>query len=68
MALPGSNGVIGHIGWFIPTYLMKEHPEFKTWQGLKGKESICDMMSAIVSSPHSCRTPRKLRCKWMSYD
>lgn len=36
----GSNGVIGHIGWFIPTYLMQQHPEFKTWQGLKGKESI----------------------------
>jgi glycine betaine/proline transport system substrate-binding protein len=36
----GSNGVIGHIGWFIPTYLMKQHPEFKTWKGLKGKESI----------------------------
>jgi glycine betaine/proline transport system substrate-binding protein len=36
----GSSGVIGHIGWFIPTYLMKQHPEFKTWQGLKGKESI----------------------------
>jgi glycine betaine/proline transport system substrate-binding protein len=36
----GSNGVIGHIGWFIPTYLMKQHPEFKTWQGLKGKESL----------------------------
>ena len=36
----GSNGVIGRIGWFIPTYLMKQHPEFKTWQGLKGKESI----------------------------
>ena len=35
-----SNGVIGHIGWFIPTYLMKQHPEFKTWKGLKGKESI----------------------------
>src|SRR6476646_5451291 len=33
-------GVIGHIGWFIPTYLMKQHPEFKTWQGLKGKESL----------------------------
>jgi glycine betaine/proline transport system substrate-binding protein len=31
----GSNGVIGHIGWFIPTYLMKQHPELKTWQGLK---------------------------------
>jgi glycine betaine/proline transport system substrate-binding protein len=36
----GSNGVIGHIGWFIPTYLMKQHPEFKTWKGLKGKESL----------------------------
>src|SRR5436190_19861090 len=37
--LKGS-GVIGHIGWFIPTYLMKAHPEFKTWRGLKGKESL----------------------------
>jgi glycine betaine/proline transport system substrate-binding protein len=36
----GSNGVIGHIGWYIPTYLMQQHPEFKTWQGLKGKEDI----------------------------
>jgi glycine betaine/proline transport system substrate-binding protein len=36
----GPNGVIGHIGWFIPTYLMKQYPQFKTWQGLKGKESL----------------------------
>jgi glycine betaine/proline transport system substrate-binding protein len=36
----GPNGVTGHIGWFIPTYLMKQHPAFKTWQGLKGKESL----------------------------
>jgi glycine betaine/proline transport system substrate-binding protein len=36
----GSSGVIGHIGWFIPTYLMKQYPQFKTWRGLKGKESI----------------------------
>ncbi|HEY7177761.1 MAG TPA: glycine betaine ABC transporter substrate-binding protein [Gaiella sp.] len=36
----GSNGVIGHIGWFIPTYLMKQYPQFKTWRGLKGKEGI----------------------------
>jgi len=36
----GPSGVIGHIGWFIPTYLMKQHPEFKTWQGLKGKETL----------------------------
>jgi glycine betaine/proline transport system substrate-binding protein len=36
----GSNGVIGHIGWYVPTYLMKQYPQFKTWRGLKGKESI----------------------------
>ena len=36
----GPNGVIGHIGWYIPSYLMKQYPQFKTWQGLKGKETI----------------------------
>ena len=36
----GSLGVEGHIGWFIPKYLMDEHPEFKTWEGLKGKEEL----------------------------
>src|SRR5947209_3414319 len=36
----GPNGVTGVIGWFIPTYLMKQHPEFKTWKGLKGEESL----------------------------
>jgi glycine betaine/proline transport system substrate-binding protein len=36
----GGSGVIGHIGWYIPTYLMKQHPEFKTWKGLKGKETL----------------------------
>ena len=29
----GSNGVIGHIGWYIPTYLLKQHPELKTLDG-----------------------------------
>jgi glycine betaine/proline transport system substrate-binding protein len=36
----GSLGVKGHIGWFIPQYLMDEHPEFKTWEGLKGQEEL----------------------------
>ena len=36
----GANGVTGVIGWYIPTYLMKQHPEFKTWKGLKGEESL----------------------------
>jgi glycine betaine/proline transport system substrate-binding protein len=36
----GPLGVEGHIGWFIPQYLMDEHPEFKTWEGLKGQEDL----------------------------
>ena len=30
----------GHIGWFIPKYLMDENPEFETWEGLKGNEEL----------------------------
>jgi glycine betaine/proline transport system substrate-binding protein len=36
----GPLGVEGHIGWFIPQYLMEEHPEFETWEGLKGNEDL----------------------------
>jgi glycine betaine/proline transport system substrate-binding protein len=36
----GPLGVEGHIGWFIPKYLMDEHPEFDTWEGLQGQESL----------------------------
>lgn len=38
--LVGPNGVKGHIGWFIPAYLLKQYPAFKTWTGLKGKETL----------------------------
>jgi glycine betaine/proline transport system substrate-binding protein len=40
VVMGGPNGVVGHIGWFIPTYLMKQYPQFKTWKGLKGKEDV----------------------------
>ena len=36
----GPLGVEGHIGWFIPKFVMDENPEFKTWEGLKGKEDV----------------------------
>ena len=36
----GSNGLTGHIGWFIPKYLLKQYPQFKTWRGLKGNEDV----------------------------
>jgi glycine betaine/proline transport system substrate-binding protein len=40
VVMGGPLGVEGHIGWFIPKYLMDQHPEFKTWEGLKGKEDL----------------------------
>jgi glycine betaine/proline transport system substrate-binding protein len=40
VVMGGPNGVVGHIGWFIPTYVRKQNPKFKTWAGLKGKESV----------------------------
>jgi glycine betaine/proline transport system substrate-binding protein len=36
----GSNGISGVIGWYIPRYLLKQYPQFKTWKGLKGKEDV----------------------------
>jgi glycine betaine/proline transport system substrate-binding protein len=36
----GPLGVEGHIGWFIPKFVMDDHPEFKSWEGLKGKEDV----------------------------
>jgi glycine betaine/proline transport system substrate-binding protein len=31
----GSNGVTGHIGWYVPSYVVAQHPEMKTWKGLQ---------------------------------
>ena len=31
----GLEGPSGNIGWYVPTYLMQQHPELKTWKGLQ---------------------------------
>jgi glycine betaine/proline transport system substrate-binding protein len=36
----GALGVIGQIGWWIPTYLLTDHPELATWEGIKGNEAM----------------------------
>jgi glycine betaine/proline transport system substrate-binding protein len=36
----GRLGLIGNIGWWIPTYLVEEHPELARWQGLRGGEDL----------------------------
>ena len=36
----GPLGVIGQIGWWLPTYLLTDHPELATWEGIKGNEAM----------------------------
>jgi glycine betaine/proline transport system substrate-binding protein len=36
----GELGIVGNIGWWIPTYLLKENPELARWEGLRGKEDL----------------------------
>jgi glycine betaine/proline transport system substrate-binding protein len=38
----GELGLIGNIGWWIPTYLAERNPEVTRWQGLKGNERLVD--------------------------
>jgi glycine betaine/proline transport system substrate-binding protein len=40
VVLAGRLGINGVIGWYIPRYLLKQYPQFATWKGLKGKESV----------------------------
>jgi glycine betaine/proline transport system substrate-binding protein len=36
----GELGIVGNIGWWIPTYLAERRPELARWQGLKGNEEV----------------------------
>lgn len=35
----GPLGVVGKIGWYIPSYLLDEHPELATWEGFTDPEN-----------------------------
>lgn len=35
----GPLGPVGKIGWYIPTYMLEEHPELATWEGLAVPEN-----------------------------
>lgn len=36
----GPLGVIGKISWYIPSYLIEQHPELATWEGFKKPENV----------------------------
>jgi glycine betaine/proline transport system substrate-binding protein len=31
----GQLGITGQIGWYVPTYMLTDHPELSTWEGVK---------------------------------
>jgi glycine betaine/proline transport system substrate-binding protein len=36
----GDLGVTGHIGWYVPTYLVKQHPDITNWRNLNKYASL----------------------------
>lgn len=34
----GALGAVGQIGWFVPSYVVEQHPELATWEGFKDPE------------------------------
>lgn len=59
----GELGVLGRIGWFIPSYLLKQHPELESWESLKNPELVqlfqtaeTDDSGMLLSAPESWTT------------
>lgn len=44
----GELGVVGIQGWFMPAYVLDDHPELATWKGFKDEE-----VAALFSTPKS---------------
>lgn len=42
----GELGVVGKIGWYIPTYLLADHPELATWEGFQTPENAAMFATA----------------------
>ena len=36
----GPLGVVGKISWYVPSYVVEQHPELATWEGFKKPEDV----------------------------
>lgn len=36
----GELGILGNIGWFMPSYVLDENPEFSSYEGIIGNEQV----------------------------
>jgi glycine betaine/proline transport system substrate-binding protein len=46
----GDLGPVGKIGWYIPSYMLTQHPELSTWEGLK-QPSAVDLFKTPDTEP-----------------
>ena len=42
----GELGAVGRIGWFVPDYVIDEHPELSTWEGYFSEEAAAVFATA----------------------
>ena len=61
----GPLGPVGRIGWFMPTYVLDEHPELATGEGFKDPENV-----ALFRTPESGDKGQFLAGEpsWVQYD
>ncbi|MEZ4712995.1 MAG: ABC transporter substrate-binding protein [Caldilineaceae bacterium] len=61
----GALGVIGRIGWYIPSYLLTDHPELATWEGFAGPDAAAMFATAETGSQGQYLTGDP---SWVSYE
>lgn len=61
----GELGPLGEIGWFVPTYVVTEHPELATWEGFKNPE-----LAAMFATAETGDAGRFVAAdpSWVQYD
>jgi glycine betaine/proline transport system substrate-binding protein len=61
----GELGVIGKIGWFMPKYMVDEHPELATYEGFQDPA-----LASLFATPDTCDKGRFLGgdSSWSQYD
>lgn len=61
----GALGVIGKIGWYVPAYVVAEHPELATWEGYADPA-----LAALFATPETGERGRFIGgdASWVQYD
>ncbi|MFZ1982038.1 MAG: ABC transporter substrate-binding protein [Smithella sp.] len=61
----GLLGVVGKIGWYIPTYMVEKHPSLATWVGFKDPNLVALFKTAATGDKGQFLTGDP---SWVQYD